>query len=125
MQTKSSPQVIDIVRSLFSERVFSFKEIIDAHICLPVSVQNLAQLTNMSLSTFKKEFKNIYNSTPSVYIIDKRTEKVANLLKLSNEPISEIGYQCGFNSLSHLSRVFKSQYGVSPTENRLNFSDKQ
>ncbi|WP_299801318.1 AraC family transcriptional regulator [uncultured Maribacter sp.] len=125
LQTKSSPEIINIIRSLLSERVFSFKEVVDAHICLPVSIQDLAQLTNMSLSTFKKEFKKIYNSTPNAYIIDKRTEKVANLLKLSNQSISEIGYQCGFNSLPHLSRVFKAKYGVPPTEYRLNFSDKQ
>ncbi len=113
-----------MVRSLFSERTFSFKEVIDAHICLPMTVENLAQLTNTSISAFKKEFKRIYNSTPSAYIIDKRIENVANRLKMSDDSISNIGYQCGFSSSSHLSRVFKTKYGISPSKYRLNFSDK-
>nr|WP_246164386.1 AraC family transcriptional regulator [Xanthovirga aplysinae] len=111
------------MRSLFSERTFSFKEVIDANICHPRSIEELAQLTNHSLSSFKREFKKIYNATPAVYILDKRAEKVAELLKLSDESISSIGYHCGFTSPSHLSRVFKNKYGVTPKEFRLSLSD--
>ena len=124
MQTQNSPQISQIMNSLFSERTFSFKELIDAHVCLPVSIEDLAQLTNRSLSSFKREFKKIYNTTPGNYIIEKRTEKVADLLTISDESISHIGYQCGFMSAAHLSRVFKSKYGVTPSEYRLGLSVK-
>lgn len=118
LQTKSSNQVLQIMKSLFSERTFSFKEIIEAHVCEPVSVETLAALTNCSVTSFKKEFKKIYNTTPGAYITEKRTEKVARLLSYSEESISNIGYQCGFTSPAHLSRVFKSKYGVPPSEYR-------
>lgn len=124
MQTEDSPQILQIMRSLFSERTFSFKEVVDAHVCTPATVENLAMLTNHSLSSFKREFRRIYNATPASYIIDKRAEKVAGLLAVSDESISHIGYDCGFTSPAHLSRVFKNKYGVTPSEYRLNLSGK-
>jgi len=124
LQTKNSTQITQIMSSLFSERTFSFKEVVEAYICEPVSVEELAQLTNNSLSSFKRKFKKIYATTPGSYIIDKRAEKVADLLMISDESISGIGYQCGFTSPAHLSKVFKSKYGVNPSTYRLNFSDK-
>ena len=122
LQTPNAPQVTQIMRSLFSTRTFSFQDLVEAHICTPVTIENLAQLTHHSLSSFKREFKRIYNTTPGSYIIEKRAEKVASLLKVSDEPISSIGYQCGFNSPAHLSRVFKAKYGVSPSAYRMSFS---
>lgn len=124
LQTEDSEAVRQIMRSLFSERVFSFKELVDAHIFLPISIENLAMLTNHSLSSFKRRFREIYHDTPGSYIMSKRLEKVANLLKITTEPVSAVGYDCGFNSPEHLSRAFKKHYGLSPTEYRKNFSVK-
>jgi AraC-like DNA-binding protein len=111
-------EIVEIVRSLFSERIFGFKEIVEANIYEPVAMERLAALTNHSLTSFKKEFKRIYNTTPGAYIIRKRVERVADLLTFSDENICRIGYQCGFTSPAHLSRVFKSRYGITPSEYR-------
>ncbi len=125
LQTENAPQVLEIMNNLYSKKTFDFKEIINAHICSSVSYEELAQLTNHSLSSFKKEFKRIYNDTPNSYIIAKRIEKVAELLPISDDTLSAIAYDCEFKTLAHMSRVFKTKYGVSPSDYRLNFSDKQ
>ncbi len=125
LQTKSSPDILKMVRSLFSEREFSFKEMIDAHLFEPLSVEDLSGLMNMSLSTFKRTFKKIYGETPGAYIIDKRIEAVAKQLLLSDAPINQIGYEAGFSNPAHLSRCFKNKYGYSPSQYRLNFLDKK
>ncbi len=125
LQTENAPKVLEIMGNLFEKKTFEFKEIIKAHICSSVSIEELAQLTNHSLSSFKKEFKRIYNDTPNNYLIGKRIEKVAELLLISDETISNIAYDCEFKTLAHMSRVFKSKYGVAPSVYRLNFSDKQ
>ena len=122
LQTENSEPVRQIIKSLFSERTFSFKELIDAHIRSSPSIENLAMITNCSVSTFKRRFKKIYHTTPNTFIINQKVERVANLLKVSDESISNIGYECGFNSPEHLSRVFKKKYGISPSKYRLNFS---
>lgn len=124
LQTDNSDSIRQIMYSLFSDRVFTFKETIDAYIHLPVSVEDLAQLTHCSLSSFKRKFKTIYNTTPGFYLLDKRLEHVSEHLQHSSESISTIGYQCGFTSPEHLSRAFKKKFGVTPSMYRLNFSAK-
>lgn len=125
LQTEGAPKVLEIMFNLFENRTFEFKEIIKAHIFSSLSIAELAQLTNHSLSSFKKEFKRVYNDTPNNYIIDQRITRVAELLPTSNDTVSNIAYDCEFKTLAHMSRVFKTKYGVSPSEYRLNFSDKQ
>lgn len=124
MKTDNHPQVSQIIRSLFSERMFTFKETVEAYLYTPASIDDLANLTNTSLSTFKREFTKIYKTTPSRYIIDRRIEKVADLLKVSDDAISSIGYSCGFATPAHLTRVFKSKYNKTPSQYRLDFLDK-
>jgi AraC family transcriptional regulator, exoenzyme S synthesis regulatory protein ExsA len=124
LQTEDNPHVSQIMRSLFSERTFSFKETIEAHLFTPASVEDLAKLTGMSLSTFKREFAKTFGQTPANYIVDRRIERVAHLLKISDSSISEIGYDCGFASPGNLSKVFKSKYNQTPSEYRLTFTNK-
>ena len=124
LQTPESDNVLQIIRSLFSEKTFSFKEVIEAHVCEPVTVDDLAMLTNQSLSSFKREFRKVFNSTPADYLVKRRTELVAQKLQTSDDSISEIGYDCGFSSPAHLSRAFKARFGLSPSQYRLNLSVK-
>jgi len=120
LQSENSEYVRQIIKSLFSEKKFSFKELVDSHIENTDSLENLAMATNCSISTFKRKFREHYNTTPAKYRLQIRLKKVAVLLKASDGPVSEIGYQCGFETPEHLSRSFKKKYGVSPTEYRLN-----
>lgn len=124
LQTENAPEVLGIMTNLFEKKTFEFKEIIKAHIYSSIRIEELAQLTNLSLSAFKKEFKRIYNDTPNNYLIEQRIIKVAELLPVSNDSISTIAYICEFKTLAHMSRVFKTKYGISPTEYKRNFSDK-
>lgn len=120
LQTDNGENVRNIIKSLFSERTFTFRELVNAHIFTSATIEDLAVLTNCSLSTFKRRFKQIYNTAPGKYISEKRIEKVAHLLKVSDDAISSIGYESGFDSPEHLSRAFKKKFGLSPSEYRLN-----
>ncbi len=125
LSSQNSPKVLGIMTNLFEKKTFQFKEIINAHIFSSLGIEELAQLTNQSLSTFKKTFRKAYNDTPNNYLIGKRIERVAELLLVSNDTLSNIAYDCEFKTLAHMSRVFKAKYGISPSQYRLNFSDKQ
>ena len=124
LQTDNSDYVRQIIKSLFSERKFSFKELVEAHIENTDSIENLATATNCSISTFKRKFKDTFNTTPAKYRLEVKLKKVANLLKTSDSSISSIGYECGFDSPEHLSRAFKKQYNISPSQYRMNLSVK-
>jgi AraC-like DNA-binding protein len=124
LQSDSSDYVRQIVKSLFSERTFSFKELVDAHVDQTESIDNLAMLTNTSVTTFKRKFREVYGTSPAKYRLQRKLEKVADLLKTSDDSISGIGYSCGFESPEHLSRAFKRRYGMPPSQYRLTFSVK-
>lgn len=121
LQTDNSDYVRQIVKSLFSQREFSFKELVEAHIEHTDAIENLAMVTNCSVSTFKRKFSEFFDTTPAKYRLEIKLKKVADLLKTSDTAISSIGYECGFDSPEHLSRAFKKQYSISPSQYRLNF----
>ena len=125
MHTKNAPDVKRILSKLFSPQSYSIREIVDSHLYDDISVTELALLSNHSLSTFKRKFKEIYKESTAGYLKKKKLEKAAVLLEGSAKNISKIGYDSGFNDLAHFSRSFKAKYGMSPTEFRLNQSVKQ
>lgn len=118
LQSDNANSVRKIVNSLFSERTFTFKELVDSHIYTSASVENLSQLTGTSLATFKRKFKEIYNESPGKYVLQKKLDKVAEMIRITDEPISQIGYQLGFESPEHLSRSFKQYFKISPSQFR-------
>ncbi len=121
LKTSSSKDILLILRSLFSDRQFSFREIVEAHIYEPISLNSLAAITNMSLSSFKRQFQEIYGESPARWLLNKRLEKLATLIRLREEPVAVLGYECGFNSPEQVSRAFKKKYGLSPSTYRLNY----
>ncbi len=119
LQTENSEYVRQIINCLFSERQFSFKELVEAHIENTDSIENLAMVTNCSVATFKRRFTQYFNTTPAKYILEIKLNQVAKKLKTTDESIANIGYECGFNSPEHLSRAFKNNFGATPSTYRL------
>lgn len=83
-----------------------------------VNLETLARMSGRSLSTFHREFKMIFNETPHKWIKKKRLQHAYQLLKESNNKISEIYIQSGFEDLAHFSRSFKKEFGITPTAYR-------
>ncbi len=123
-QTQNFETIQVILSQLFSPATYTFKQIIEANVFSQVNVDVLAQKTNLSVSSFKREFKKLYNDSPANYIKTKRLEKAAELLLISDERITEIAFECGFNDLANFTKSFGDQYRVSPTNYRINQSSK-
>lgn len=118
-QTQEAETIQVILSQLFSATTYTFKQIIEANLFLPVNVEELAQKNNLSVSSFKREFKKIYNDSPASYIKTKRLERAAELLLASGERITGIAFECGFNDLAGFTKSFHDKYGVTPTNYRL------
>lgn len=119
-QTQDAAAVQAILSQLFSPTVYSFQQIIDAHLFSQSSVEELARQTNLSVSSFKREFARLYNDSPANYIKTKRLEKAAALLLASDERITDIAFACGFNDLANFTKSFGEKYHTTPTNYRLN-----
>jgi len=119
-QTRNADSVQIILSQLFSPTTFTFKQIVEANLFSQLSVDELAQQTNLSISSFKREFAKLYNDSPASYIKNRRLEKAAELLLVSNERISEIAFDCGFNDVANFTKSFSEKYHTTPTNYRLN-----
>lgn len=112
--------VVDLFRGLFNGRKNSFREVVQNNLFNDISMEQLAFLTNRSLSTFKREFKAEFQESPARYIKLKRLEAAAGKLIVSDDSISAIAYDCGFQDASTFSDSFRSKYGQAPSQYRLN-----
>lgn len=124
LQTQESSYLNSIARSLFSDKVFSFDEVIESNLYEPLDIKRLAGMTNNSLASFKRKFNKLYNNSPAKYIRQKKLEKSKKMLTYSHNSISEICFQCGFSNPSSFARMFKAEYNVSPSEYRLNLNEQ-
>ncbi len=84
-----------------------------------LKVEEFAKLCGRSLSAFKRDFKNTFNTTPSRWIKSKRLEHARVLLIESNLNINQISYDCGYRNSSHFIKSFKEKYNIPPRKYRL------
>jgi len=91
------------------------RQVVEQHYASPVSLEELAYLSGRSLSSFKRDFQQIYNTSPASWIREKRLGKAKELLESTPMSVSEICYSLGFENVSHFSRIFKEYHGQAPT----------
>ncbi|MEX6688479.1 AraC family transcriptional regulator [Danxiaibacter flavus] len=118
-QTQDAETIQVILSQLFSPTIYTFKQIVEANLFLQINIDELAQKTNLSVSSFKREFKKLYDDSPANYIKNKRLEKATELLAISNERITDIAFECGFNDLANFTKSFHDKYKITPTNYRL------
>lgn len=118
VQSKNINSIQELVVDLYSSKTIDFKEIIKLHLYSNLSIEELARLCNMSLSSFQREFKKEFNDTPNNFINTKKLEKAKELLSIADLSISEIAYEIGFNDPLYFTRFFKNNTGDSPTKYR-------
>lgn len=83
-----------------------------------ISIEELAEQTNRSLTSFKKEFRRLFSASPHQWIIEKRLDRARLLLGISSRTVSEIGVECGFTNISHFIKLFKQRYQSTPASFR-------
>jgi AraC-like DNA-binding protein len=81
-----------------------------------ISLSSFAKLTGRSLSTFKRDFLKIFDTTPDKWLKIKRLEQAYYLISKEKKRPSEVYLEVGFENLSHFSFAFKKQFGQTPTE---------
>ncbi len=79
-----------------------------------ISVAELARLSSVSETYFRRLFKRIYLVSPSQYIINLKLEYASQLLSSKLYSVSEVSERSGFNDVKYFSRLFKRKYGQTP-----------
>jgi AraC family transcriptional regulator, exoenzyme S synthesis regulatory protein ExsA len=123
-KTQKRHTLSQVFHYLFTPAEFHFKQLIDANIYANLSLKELAALSRRSLSSFKRDFQKYYHTNPADYIRKRKLKKAVHLLETTNMRIKEIVIECGFNNLSHFTRLFRKEYQLPPSEFRLNQTAK-
>jgi len=124
LSSKKATEIALLLEHFVNKQTADFKKVIETHLLSEITLDELSQLCNMSLSTFKRHFKKIYNTTPNEYIIDKRLENSKKILATSEQSIDSVALLSGFKTTSHFSRKFKEKYNIPPSQYKLTLTDK-
>lgn len=81
-----------------------------------LTLEKFGYLTGRSLTTFKRDFKKAFNSSPQKWIIQKRLELAHYQLSEKGRKPKDLYLEIGFENLSHFSFAFKKHFGYAPTE---------
>jgi AraC-like DNA-binding protein len=102
------------INSNDAEKLLVIRNEILSDLSTPPVLSELATLASMSETKLKQLFKQTFGDTIYNYYQKARMEEAAFLLKQAKHSVSEVGYELGFSNLSHFSRLFEKQYGITP-----------
>ena len=120
---KTEASIHDFINALFTPFEYDFREIIGQNTLASLSLAEIARLCGCSLATFKRRFDKYYDQPPAQYFLHQKIKKSLELLSFESKAISELAFECGFESVNHFNKAFKKHIGVSPTNYRLSQKD--
>jgi AraC-like DNA-binding protein len=113
--------LLSFFNSLLHEpKAVSLQKLMENNYCFNLKLEELARLSNRSLSTFKRDFKRQFKITPGKWLIEKKLDHAMNLLTNTDKTVSEAAFESGFENLSHFSRAFRDRFGVTPGKQKAN-----
>jgi AraC-like DNA-binding protein len=92
------------------------RQVVESNIANAVTVEELAFLCNVSLSTFQRRFNSIYGLSPQKWLLEQKLQLAARLLQQPGEKPSDVYQKVGYENHSSFSKSFKQQFGISPRE---------
>src|ERR1700746_3678789 len=97
------------------------KDLADARYFEPLDVDDLARAAGLSRSHFSREFRRAFGESPHAYLLTRRLERAATLLRTTDRSVAEICFAVGLQSLGSFPTSFTRTFGLSPTAYRSAF----
>jgi AraC-like DNA-binding protein len=88
--------------------------IMEANFHHHLSLEEFARLCHRSLSSFKRDFRSQYGISPGKWLLERRLQRAASLLRNAPMNITEVMLESGFQDASHFCHVFKQRFGEPP-----------
>ena len=97
------------------------KDLADARYFDPLSVDDLARAACLSRAQFSREFRRAFGEPPHTYLLTRRLERAAALLRTTDHTVADICFSVGLQSVGSFTTSFTRTYGASPTAYRAAF----
>lgn len=99
-----------------SDKLVMVVNFVKANLHKPIFLQEVAELACMTEPSFSRYFKQRMKKNFSVFLMELRMERAKELLVQSDKAVKEIAHLCGYDSLAHFYKIFKSYAGMSPAQ---------
>lgn len=113
---KNNPDIKNVLYTLSQNTDGAIEQIMEEQYIYNLKVDEFARLCGKSISSFKREFKKIYDTTPGKWLLSKRLHLARNLLLNTDFTVQQVCYDCGFENDSHFIRTFKNLFGATPKQ---------
>jgi AraC-like DNA-binding protein len=94
------------------------KDLIDARYREPLDIPVLARAAHCSQAHFIREFRRAFGETPHQYLLTRRMERAASLLRSTDHSVASVCVEVGLASVGSFTTMFKRTYGMTPTAYR-------
>ena len=114
--TKAKPELIHIFNEFSEPARADLVQFIEHNYTYNLSLDQFAEMSGRSLSTFNREFRKEFNVSPHKWIKQRRLELARKIMIQTGRKASDIYLQVGFEDLAHFSKSFKQYFGKNPSE---------
>jgi transcriptional regulator GlxA family with amidase domain len=94
------------------------RDLADARYSEPLDVDDLARAAGLSRAHFSREFRRAFGESPHAYLLTRRLERAAALLRTTDRSVAEICFAVGLRSVGSFTTSFTRTYGRPPTAYR-------
>ena len=94
------------------------KDLADSRYAEPLDVKALARAARLSPAHFSREFRRTFGESPHQYLLTRRLERAAALLRSTDRSVADICFTVGLRSIGSFTTSFGRAYGQSPTQYR-------
>jgi AraC-like DNA-binding protein len=97
------------------------KDLADARYFEPLDVDEMARAAGLSRAHFSREFRRAFGEPPHAYLLTRRLERAAALLRTTDRSVADVCLSVGLQGIGSFTTSFKRTYGVTPTAYRASF----
>ena len=97
------------------------KDLADARYFEPLGVDDMASAAGLSRAHFSREFRRAFGESPRAYLLTRRLERAAALLRMTDRSVADVCLSVGLQSIGSFTTSFTRTYGMSPTAYRAAF----
>jgi AraC-like DNA-binding protein len=91
------------------------RDLVDTRFAEPLDVDEMARAAGFSKAHFSRAFKAAFGETPRAYLLTRRLERAATLLRSTDWPVAEVCWAVGLSSVGSFTTTFTRTYGMSPS----------
>ncbi len=118
LQSNKSNEILEYFEALHANSVLKFKSFFEENSF--TNVKEMIQRSKLPETQFREIFYELYATTPKEWLLKRALLKAKNLLQDKRLKVTQVAFECGFNSSSWFTKSFKEAFGLTPKKYQQN-----